>query len=229
MEALIGHHAKGKSVPSAVIEHVAGKAAWVRLFDETMAALRFKVDLPGGEQDLTSAEVFNLLSDKDGAVRKAAAKSIGGVLGDNARVFTLITNTLAKDKEIEDKWRRFARPVSSRNLSNFVEDEVVDALVAAEKWSKEPTEEHRRNAERAAEQTKYKDPSGWIALAAFWSGGSLAPPDQPEVAPAAHLTAKAITGALMLAATHGDPLLANGRYHEFLSSRTRLLLVQEAC
>jgi oligoendopeptidase F len=114
-------------------KHVAGKAAWVRLFDETTAALRFTVALPRGEQELTSAEVFNLLSDKDGTVRKAAAKSIGGVLGDNARVFTLITNTLAKDKEIEDKWRRFARPVSSRNLSNFVEDEVVDALVAAVK------------------------------------------------------------------------------------------------
>jgi oligoendopeptidase F len=53
------------------------------------------------------------------------------VLGENARVFALITNTLAKDKEIEDKWRGFARPVSSRNLANFVEDEVVDALVSS--------------------------------------------------------------------------------------------------
>ncbi len=134
-------------------KHVAGKAAWVRLFDETMAALRFKVVLPRGEQELTSAEVFNLLSDKDGAVRKAAAKSIGAVLGDNARVFTLITNTLAKDKEIEDKWRRFARPVSSRNLSNFVEDEVVDALVAAVK-AMYPKLSHR-----------------YYALKAGWFGG----------------------------------------------------------
>ena len=65
----------------------------------------------------------------DGAERKAAAKSLGQVLGDNVRIFALITNTLAKDKEIEDGWRGFARPVSSRNLANFVEDEVVDALV----------------------------------------------------------------------------------------------------
>ena len=49
----------------------------------------------------------------------------------NARTFALITNTLAKDKEIEDRWRGFARPISSRNLANFVEDEVVDALIAA--------------------------------------------------------------------------------------------------
>ena len=53
------------------------------------------------------------------------------MLGENARLFALITNTLAKDKEIEDRWRGFPRPISSRNLGNFVEDEVVDALIAA--------------------------------------------------------------------------------------------------
>jgi oligoendopeptidase F len=141
-------------------KHVAGKAAWVRLFDESVAALRFTVALPRGEEEMTSAEVFNLLSDNDGVVRKAAAKSIGAVLGDNVRVFTLITNTLAKDKEIEDKWRHFARPVSSRNLSNFVEDEVVDALVATVKVMY-PSLSHRYYALKAgwfgAEQLDYWD------------------------------------------------------------------------
>ena len=74
---------------------------------------------------------MHLLSDPDGAVRREAALSIGEVLGKNGRVFALITNTLAKDKEIEDRWRKFPRPISARNLSNFVEDEVVDALIAA--------------------------------------------------------------------------------------------------
>jgi oligoendopeptidase F len=106
---------------------VSGRAAWVRLFEETLAALRFPVD---GE-DLTMAGVLNLLSDKDGAVRRRAAKALGRVLGDNARLFVLITNTLAKDKEIEDQWRKYPRPVSERNLSNHVEDEVVEALVAS--------------------------------------------------------------------------------------------------
>ena len=114
---------------------VAGRGAWNRLFDETMADLRFDVELLDGAREMTSAEVLNLLSDGDGAVRKAAAKSLGAVLGKNARTFTLITNTLAKDKEIEDKWRGFARPVSSRNLANVVEDEVVDALVNAVRGS----------------------------------------------------------------------------------------------
>jgi oligoendopeptidase F len=106
---------------------VAGRNAWTRLFDETTADLRF----PFRGEELTEAAAMHLLSSPDGAVRKAAAESIGAVLGRNARVFALITNTLAKDKEIEDRWRQFPHPISARNLSNYVEDEVVDALVAA--------------------------------------------------------------------------------------------------
>jgi oligoendopeptidase F len=106
---------------------VAGRAAWTRLFDETIADLRF----PFRGRDLTEPEAMHLLSDPDGAVRREAALSIGRVLGANARLFALITNTLAKDKAIEDRWRHFARPISARNLSNFVEDAVVDALIAA--------------------------------------------------------------------------------------------------
>jgi oligoendopeptidase F len=108
-------------------KYVAGRAAWTRLFDETVASLRFPID---GKQ-LSTAEALHLLSDRDPDKRKRAAKSIGEVFGRNIRLFALVTNTLAKDKEIEDRWRGFKRPISSRNLSNFVEDEVVDALVAA--------------------------------------------------------------------------------------------------
>ena len=108
-------------------KHVAGRAAWVRLFDETIADLRF----PFRGSKLTEPEALDLLSDKDPEVRREAAQTIGEVLGKNTRVFALITNTLAKDKEIEDRWRRFPWPISSRNLANFVEDDVVDALIAA--------------------------------------------------------------------------------------------------
>ncbi len=106
---------------------VVGRAAWNRLFDETVAAMRVPVD----GQELTVDQTLNLLTSRDGAKRKAAAKALAGGLSARASQFALITNTLAKDKEIEDRWRGFARPVSSRNLANQVEDEVVDALVAA--------------------------------------------------------------------------------------------------
>ena len=108
-------------------KHVAGRAAWNRLFDETMAALRFSID----GKELTSSEVLNLLTDRYAETRRRAALALVEVLGKNTRLFALITNTLAKDKEIEDRWRGFKRPVSSRNLANFVEDDVVDALVSA--------------------------------------------------------------------------------------------------
>lgn len=108
-------------------KRVAGRAAWNRLFDETMADLRFPFD----DDQMTSEQVLHLLSDPDTDVRRRAATTIGETLGQNARVFSLITNTLAKDKEIEDRWREFPSPQSSRNLANHVEDEVVDALVDA--------------------------------------------------------------------------------------------------
>src|SRR6266404_1715342 len=71
---------------------IAGRSAWVRLFDESTAGLRF----PWGDKTLTSAEVLHLLSDHDPATRKRAAIVLGEVLGQNVRNFALITNTLAK-------------------------------------------------------------------------------------------------------------------------------------
>jgi len=110
-------------------KYVAGKAAWSRLFDETIARLRY----PFRNEILSEAQILDKLSNKDGAVRKDAAKSFGKIQGENISVFGLITNTLAKDKEIEDRWRHYPRAQSARNLSNQVEDEVVDALAAAVK------------------------------------------------------------------------------------------------
>ena len=108
---------------------VTGRAAWVRLFEETFADMRFNVD--GEGEGMTQSQVLNLMSDRDGTKRKAAAQALGAKLGDNVRLLALITNTLAKDKEIEDRWRHFDRPVSERNLANQVEDEVVDALASS--------------------------------------------------------------------------------------------------
>jgi oligoendopeptidase F len=107
-------------------KYVAGRAAWSRLFDETISELRF----PVGKDSLAMEQVLHLMSDPKEEMRKEAALSIGSVLGKHIRTFTLITNTLAKDKEIEDQWRGFAHPISSRNIANQVEDEVVDALMS---------------------------------------------------------------------------------------------------
>lgn len=108
---------------------VTGRGAWNRLFDETIAELRFTI----GGQEMGSAEALDLMSSSDGAVRKEAAEEVGRVFGQNIRVFSQVTNVLAKDKEIEDTWRGYKRSDSSRNLSNCVEDEVVDALFSSVK------------------------------------------------------------------------------------------------
>jgi oligoendopeptidase F len=106
---------------------VTGASAWMRLFDQTLSDMRFSVD----GQSLTLADTLNRLDNVDGDVRRSAAKAIGRGLSERISVFTLIVNTLAKDKEIEDKWRRFPHPIAHRNLANRVEDEVVSALVGS--------------------------------------------------------------------------------------------------
>ena len=105
---------------------VTAYGAWNRLFDETISGLRFSV---GGEK-LPIEQTLNLLQDSDETVRKHAAQALAKTFAANPRVFTLITNTLAKDKEISDRWRGFPDVASSRHLANRVEPEVVDALVA---------------------------------------------------------------------------------------------------
>jgi len=106
---------------------VTGAGAWNRLFDETMAALRYDFR---GEQ-LPIEPTLNKLQDPDESVRRDASEALAKTFKENLRVFTLITNTLAKDKEISDRWRGFEDVADGRHLSNRVEREVVDALVAA--------------------------------------------------------------------------------------------------
>ncbi len=149
---------------------VVGRAAWNRLFDESIAAMR----LPLEGKEMTVDQVLNLLTNRDGAKRKAAAKAIGAGLGAHAATSALITNTLAKDKEIEDRWRGFARPVSSRNLANQVEDEVVDALVSA------VTAAYPRLAHRY-----YKIKAGWFGSdhLDYWDRNAPLPEDSDRKIP----------------------------------------------
>jgi oligoendopeptidase F len=106
---------------------ITGYAAWNRLFDETTARLRFKV----AGKELAIEPTLNLLLDPREATRKAAAEALAKTFKANLRVYTQITNTLAKDKEISDRWRGFADVADARHLANHVEREVVEALVSA--------------------------------------------------------------------------------------------------
>jgi oligoendopeptidase F len=147
-------------------KEVTGRSAWNRLFDETVAGMRVKV---AGEE-LTVSAALNKLSDRDRDVRAAAAKGVSEAFGEKVRLFSLITNVLAKDKEIIDGWRQYPRPTSYRNRSNMVEDEVVDALVTAVRESF-PRLSHRYYAMKAK----------WLGLPKLMHWDRNAPlPDQDD-------------------------------------------------
>ena len=151
-------------------KYVVGRAAWQRMFDETVAEMRFEVD----GASLTSNEALNLLTDRDAAKRKSAAAALAKGFKAEQRLFALVTNTLAKDKEIEDKWRSFAKPVSSRNLANQVEDQVVEALVDAVKAGY-PKLSHRY----------YRLKAKWMGQDAldFWDRNAPLPTDNDSLIP----------------------------------------------
>ncbi|NIJ40525.1 oligoendopeptidase F [Parvibaculum indicum] len=123
---------------------VSGHGAWSRLFDETMARIGFEID---GER-LPLEGALHRLSDRDPAMRKRAAHALSAVFAENASLFTLITNTLAKDKEIEDRKRGFTDIAQSRHIANRVEPEVVDALTTAVREA-HPRLSHRYYAMKA--------------------------------------------------------------------------------
>ncbi|MEM9047321.1 MAG: M3 family oligoendopeptidase [Pseudomonadota bacterium] len=105
-------------------QSVVGASAWNRLFDETMAGLAFDVD----GKTLGLEATLNLLTDTDRAQREAGARALIAVFAARLPLFARITNTLAKEKEIEDRWRKLPTPQTGRHLSNDVEAEVVQAL-----------------------------------------------------------------------------------------------------
>jgi oligoendopeptidase F len=135
---------------------VTGRGAWNRLFDETLATLKFEI---GGE-DLSLEPALNQLMDASEQKRHEAADVISKTLREHVRTFTLVTNVLAKDKEISDRWRGFKDIADDRHLSNRVEAELVDALVSAVRASF-PRLSHRYYALKAKwfgkKQLKYWD------------------------------------------------------------------------
>lgn len=149
---------------------VSGRQAWTRLFDETVAGMR----VPFDGESLTVSDVLNKLSDRDRGVRERAGKAIGEAFGSRVKLFSLITNTLAKDKAISDSWRKYPRPESARNRSNMVEDEVVDALVAA------VTSDYARLSHRY-----YTLKAKWLGLEKLqhWDRNAPLPDDQDRAIP----------------------------------------------
>jgi oligoendopeptidase F len=160
-------------------KEVTGASAWSRLFDETISGMR--IDLDG--EELTLSAVLNRLSDPKRDVRAEAGKAIGAEIGGKEKLFSLITNTLAKDKEITDGWRHYPAPSSYRNRSNMVEDEVVAALADAVVASY-PKLSHRYYAMKAK----------WLGLEKleYWDRNAPLPDDADREVPWAEAQARVL-------------------------------------
>ncbi len=149
---------------------VVGSAAWNRLFDETMAGLMFTV--AGEAEPLNLEATLNLLTDTDRAKREAAARALAVVFEGNIKLFARVHNTLAKEKEIHDRWRKMPTPQHGRHLANHVEPEVVEAL---------------RNAVVAAyprlSHRYYRLKAKWMGLDVMqvWDRNAPLPMDTPKI------------------------------------------------
>lgn len=124
MRAMKPHQLSDKLEKFLHDQSVVGASAWNKLFDETMAGLEFDVN---GET-LGLEATLNFLTDQDRTKREAASHALSKVFADNIKLFSRITNTLAKEKSIEDGWRKMPSPQAGRHLANHVEPEVVEAL-----------------------------------------------------------------------------------------------------
>ncbi len=109
-------------------QSVVGAAAWNKLFDETIAGLEFDVALPGGTETMGLEATLDLLTDPDRSRREAGARAVADVFTRRRGLFARIHNTLAKEKAVEDRWRKMPTPQAGRHLANHVEPEVVEAL-----------------------------------------------------------------------------------------------------
>ena len=120
-------HELSPDLERLLIDRSPAVANWIRLFDETLARLSAKV----GKETLSLPEVLNRLSDPDVTKRKAAAHGLAKALEDRTPELALAMNTLAFEKQVEDRWRKYPSPAASRHIANEVDADAVEALEAA--------------------------------------------------------------------------------------------------
>lgn len=120
-------HELSADLERILIDRGPAVANWTRLYDETLARLTAKI----GRESLTLPEALNRLSDPDATRRKQAAQGLAKALEERTPTLALSMNTLAFEKQVEDRWRKYPDPAASRHLANEVDADAVEALEAA--------------------------------------------------------------------------------------------------
>jgi hypothetical protein len=93
---------------------------------------------------------------------------------------------------------------------------IKAALEATERWIVQPSEDHRRAALQFGEAADFGTPAGCAALAAFMTSGSLGPPTAPPIPPTEFMTAKAVSGSVILSAVSVEPEKAPAKFGDFV-------------
>jgi oligoendopeptidase F len=120
-------HELSADLERMLVDRAPALANWTRLYDETLGLMNVQV----GDESLTLSEALNRMSDSDGARRKSAAEGLAEALEERSSVLGLCLNTIALEKQVEDRWRKFASPADARHLANEVDGAAVAALEAA--------------------------------------------------------------------------------------------------
>jgi hypothetical protein len=77
---------------------------------------------------------------------------------------------------------------------------------AAVQWVMQPTEENRADALAPAQEAGLVTPAGQLAMAANQTGGNIAPPNAPPMAPGPFAPANAVAIAVKMATSKADPV-----------------------
>ena len=124
---LMREHELSPDLERMVHDRYPALANWSRLYDETLARMKVVSD----DEALTLAEALNRLSDPAPERREAVAHGLAEALEEATPVLALCLNTVALEKQVEDRWRRFAGPAEARHIANEVDAESVAALESA--------------------------------------------------------------------------------------------------
>src|SRR5439155_16675429 len=136
-----------------LIDRAPAVANWTRLYDETLARLVARV----GRERLTLPETLNRLSDPDGARRRTAANALARALAERETILALSLNTVAFEKQVEDRWRKYPDPAAARHIANEVDAEAVAALEAAVVEAYEPVSHRYYRLKAQAMGREYLD------------------------------------------------------------------------
>ena len=106
-------------------------AAWQALHDRHVSTLEVPFDAGEGEQPHTISQLLSYLYRPDREIRVRAIDALYEGLAPRADVLAACYDALVGDRLSTDRLRGYANPMQPTNLANELDDETVEAMMAA--------------------------------------------------------------------------------------------------